>query len=99
MKRKLAAAGLSLALAAATMSASAVPAKADGLGSFLGGLFVGVVVTDYLHTQVNNSPSLFSSRTSKHVHWCEARYKTYNRYTDLYYYKVGKQRHCVSPYS
>ena len=92
MKRKLAAIGLSLALAAGAMTTTVQPAKAE-LGTFLGGLVIGYIVGVHV-----DHPPLFTWR-HKHVSWCEAKYRTYNRYTDLYYYKPGLQRHCVSPYS
>ena len=93
--KKLLAMGLAVGLGAATLTATtAQPAKADG-GLFLGGLVLGYVVGSH-HPWPHHS--WHGHWHSKHVWWCENHYRTYNRYTDLYYYRPGKQRHCVSPY-
>jgi len=34
-----------------------------------------------------------------HTEWCEENYKTYDEDTNLYFYKPGKQKECVSPFS
>lgn len=87
--KKVAAMVLGVALGAATLTtATTEPAKADG-GLFLGGLAVGLVIAHHPYIAPWNW---------HHVHWCQARYRTYNKYTDLYYYVPGKQRHCQSPY-
>jgi hypothetical protein len=33
-----------------------------------------------------------------HVAWCHNHYQTYDESTNLYYYAIGKQRECNSPY-
>ena len=71
------------------------PAKADSALLILGGLVVGALVVAHHH------PSFRSLHPwdSRHVSWCQSRYRTYNRSTDLYFYKPGQQRRCRSPYS
>jgi BA14K-like protein len=36
---------------------------------------------------------------SAHTQWCLNQYRTYNPYTNLYFYRAGRQRQCISPYS
>lgn len=100
--KKLPAIGLAIALVFATVSATSQPAKAD-VGTFLGGMLLGVIVAPHVydHHYRHYPPRrpMAHSHQWRHIQWCEAKYRTYNRHTDLYYYKPGKQRHCRSPYS
>jgi hypothetical protein len=34
-----------------------------------------------------------------HTEWCEEHYQTYDEDTNLYFYAIGKQKECVSPFS
>ena len=90
--KKLAAIGLGVALAAATVTTAPQPAKADS-ALLLGGLIVGLVIAGHHHPTLRTLPpwSWF------HTHWCESHYKTYNRHTNMYYDKPGHQRQCISP--
>jgi hypothetical protein len=87
--KKVAAMVLGVALGAATLTAAPQPAKADG-GVFLGGLVLGLIVGAH-HPE-------WSPFNWHHVHWCQAQYRTYNKHTNLYYYKPGHQKACRSPY-
>ena len=94
--KKFAAIGLGVALAAATLTTSPQPAKADPALWILGGLVVGALVIAHHHPSFH---SLHPWNSHHHVNWCESRYQTYDRSTDLYFYKPGQQRRCRSPYS
>ncbi len=92
--KKLAALSLGVALFAATLTSAPQQAKADNPVLFFGAVVVGAAVAYHLL-----HPHGFHTLHWKHVRWCEANFKTYNRYTDMYYYKPGKQRRCNSPYN
>ena len=92
--KKLAAIGLGVALAAATLTTAPQPAKADA-GVFLGGLVLGLIVIGHHHPTLQTLPPW----NWLHAHWCKSHYQTYNRHTNLFFHKPGEQRHCVSPYS
>jgi hypothetical protein len=94
----------------ATLAIAAMPATASaggvsfGVGYGWGGGYYGgwhpyhnhvyvqvpVVVDDYNDDE---------SDWDMHVEWCEDHYQTYDEDTNLYFYKPGKQKACVSPYS
>jgi hypothetical protein len=100
--KKLAAIGLAAAIGTASLTATSAPAKADA-GLFIGGLIIGAIIGEH-HQPFkrifhHRSHSGWHGGASGHVSWCESRYQTYNPHTNLYYYKPGLQKHCVSPYS
>lgn len=97
--KKIVVTSVAAVVTAVAVAASAVPANAfsvgfsfgGGYGYHGGGVYVDAPV--YVHPR----PSYYSS--DPHVEWCLSRYRTYNPATDLYFYKPGKQRYCISPYS
>ena len=104
--RKLLAGGLGLVFAASVLTAAPQPAEARSTGTILGILAVGAIVGYAYHYHYLPPPRRHHRghivgpfHRGSHVHWCESRYRTYNRYTDLYFYEPGKQRRCRSPYS
>ncbi len=75
-----------------TVSASAVPASAGAGSSFR-------IAGQELHQAGITSVGYHGgSNWRRHVRWCSARYKTYNRYTDTYFTGY-RWKHCNSPYT
>jgi len=107
MRKLLATAAATAVIAVASVAATTAPASAGfyfGVGGFgphgyhhhhgygYGG---GVVVEVPVYEEYDAS----GVRYDRHVEWCGDHYKTYDEDTNLYFYKPGLQRECVSPFS
>ena len=104
--KKLLATGFAI-VAAATVAITAAPASAFsiGFGSDFGhgdwddhywhddGVYIEFDVDDYDYDYDDSY-----SNWDAHVDYCEERYQTYDPDTNLYYYAVGEQTECDSPY-
>jgi hypothetical protein len=109
--KKLLATGVATLFAATLLAATAVPASAGGfsIGIGAGGYDSDddwdddwdddsdIVIEVPTYTEDDDDDD--EEMNSDHREWCENEYKTYDAETNLYYYAVGKQRECDSPYS
>lgn len=102
---------LGIAAAFAALSFTAVttaPAHAGGISFGFGGFDDGFDYGDWddddVGVVIEIDPEDFEvdtddGDTDRHVEWCEEHYTTYNEDTDMYFYKPGKQKRCISPFS
>ncbi len=110
MRKILAAAIATTMIAAASVAATTAPANAGNFSVHIGGWSHGgwgpgwhpggwgynayapvhvVPVTPTYHVGGGLTP---------HQQWCVGNFKTYDLNTNLYFYAIGKQKPCVSPY-
>ena len=100
MRKIVATAVATSLIAAASVAATTAPASAGfyfGLGhgfGFHGYHGYGYTPHVYVEAPVYDEDD---SGWDQHAAWC-SRYKTWDEDTNLYYYAVGKQRPCISPY-
>lgn len=109
MRKILATATATAVIAGAAVATTAAPANAGGLSFGFGwghhgwghhgwghpwhrrhgfDVVVEVPITEtYVETE------------DAHTRWCEETFRTYDPVTNLYFYKPGKQRECISPFS
>jgi hypothetical protein len=106
--RKILALGAAAAFAALSLTMTAVPANAGGISFGFGGYdsdwddYDGGIVLEFDTDDIyvpDVEYEVEDDGDDRHVEWCEAAYDTYDADTDLYYYAIGKQRHCISPWS
>lgn len=112
MKKFATAAIAGTMIAAAALAASTVPASAGNFSLHIGGwghpgwgpgwgpgpawgynAYAPVVVAP------QPQPYYAGNNWSQHQAWCAAQFKTYNPHTNLYFYAVGKQKPCNSPFN
>ncbi len=110
MRKILAAAIATTLIAAASVAVTAAPANAGGIyvgiGGWGSGWGPGYGYYGYHHPRVVAVPVYeddyddydTGGLPEAHVDWCDDHYQTYDEDTNLYFYKPGKQRQCVSPY-
>ena len=111
--RAFASLALAATIGVAAMAGSAEKAEATDWGAAIAGFAIGALVAPHItqgHVYYGPPPPRVYHRAPRrhfqhgygqnaHVQWCSWRYRTYNPYTNLYFYRPGRQRHCISPYS
>jgi hypothetical protein len=111
--RKIATLGVAAVFAALSFTAATAPAQAGGISFGFGdydgdfdfgydhwddddyGIVVEIDPDDY----IVEDDDYDASDSDNHTDWCEAQYQTYDADTDMYFYKPGKQKRCISPWS
>jgi hypothetical protein len=100
--RKLLMTGISTAFAAALFAA---PASAqfqfgydDDDDNYGGGVTIEIPIYEEDDYDEDDDEDDYSGGGGDHADWCDERYQTYDRSTNLYYYAPGKQRECDSPH-